>query len=240
MESDRLSVVKTLLETYRPSNRVRNLLEKYPPLLLVGISGAGKDTVKNELHLTGQYFDFVSYTTRQPRLNHGVMEMNDKDYHFITLEEAERMLREGEFIEAAEYSGNIYGTGIHDLELAAVSRKIALNDIEVQGVKQYRALSSRPTAVFLLPPSYDEWQARLSKRYGKSDSATDNIKLRIETAEKELRHALAQDHFIFIVNDELTVTMRKVQQAVNANGRSDDNEARVIANELISRIQQAG
>src|SRR5690349_1986159 len=127
MEPDRLSAIKTLLETYRPSDRVRDLLEQYPPLLLVGISGAGKDTVKRELHSTGQYYDFVSYTTRQPRSNHGIMEVPDKDYHFISLDEAERMLRLGEFIEAAEYSGNIYGTGIRDLELAANSHKTALN-----------------------------------------------------------------------------------------------------------------
>src|SRR5262245_46700213 len=97
--------ISALLASYHPSSLAKEVIMQAPPVLLVGISGAGKDTIKKALLKTGRYFDFISYTTRQPRVNHGVPEKDGVDYHFIDLPEAKRMLYAGEFIEAKEYSG---------------------------------------------------------------------------------------------------------------------------------------
>ncbi|XP_074899960.1 guanylate kinase isoform X1 [Buteo buteo] len=78
------------------------------PVVLSGPSGAGKSTLlKKLLKDYENIFGFsVSHTTRQPRPG----EVNGKDYHFVTREEMQKEIDAGEFIEHAEFSGNMYGT----------------------------------------------------------------------------------------------------------------------------------
>ncbi|XP_013908453.1 PREDICTED: guanylate kinase [Thamnophis sirtalis] len=78
------------------------------PVVLSGPSGAGKSTLlKKLLRDYDNVFGFsVSHTTRQPRPG----EVNGKDYHFVTREEMQKEVDAGEFVEHAEFSGNIYGT----------------------------------------------------------------------------------------------------------------------------------
>ncbi|XP_005208453.1 guanylate kinase isoform X7 [Bos indicus] len=78
------------------------------PVVLSGPSGAGKSTLlKKLLQEHGSIFGFsVSHTTRDPRPG----EENGKDYYFVTREVMQRDIAAGDFIEHAEFSGNLYGT----------------------------------------------------------------------------------------------------------------------------------
>lgn len=195
--------LQTLLENYHPGDHVVSLVKKQPFVLLVGISGAGKDTLKNKLLAIGEYYDFISHTTRQPRMNQGVMEKDGVEYHFITPDTAKEMLRNGDYIEAKVYSGNVYGTSVQELVEAEKQQKIALNDIEVQGVGEYRKISNNVVALFILPPSFAEWQARWKKRYVGEEINTEDMKLRFATAAKELQLALSKGYYQFVINDDL-------------------------------------
>ena len=110
-------------------------------MLLVGISGAGKDTVKRCLLEDNEFADIVSYTTRQPRQNAGVLETPGVDYHFIDEAAAVNMLENHEFIEAKFVHGTVYGTGAKEIQAIAEAGKIAVTDIDVQGVSEYKKLS---------------------------------------------------------------------------------------------------
>lgn len=229
-----------LLQNYQPNDSVKRLVASTPIVLLVGITGAGKDTVKKSLLATGEYIDFVSYTTRQPRQNHGVLEQDGIDYHFVTHERMMQLLERGEMIEAKQYSSNVYGTGIADLQKAKDSGKIAVNDIEVQGINEYKKLSESVHAVFLLPPSYDVWQRRLMNRYGDSDHSADNMDLRLKTAAQELQHALGADYFDFVINETVEDTVEKIARIVSgdrseANQRAAQETARGLLNEISER-----
>ncbi|HVV25656.1 MAG TPA: hypothetical protein VHC21_01315 [Candidatus Saccharimonadales bacterium] len=229
--------LKRKLAQYHPSAATVELIRQTPIVLLVGVSGAGKDSIKHKLLATGQYHHIVSHTTRRPRENKGVMEQNGREYHFIDLSQAERMLDDGAFVEAKLYSGNVYGTSAAEIRAAHDEGKIALTDIEVQGVREYEALRANVKAIFVLPPSYEVWQQRLKSRYKESDISPADIKRRMQTAAAELHEALLKDYFDFVINDNLDEAVKTV--AAIAHGKKADSEvekASALAREILAKL----
>jgi guanylate kinase len=224
---------------YQPSADTAALVRRVPLVLFVGISGAGKDTIKHRLLATGKYYNYISHTTRAPRENHGKLEVDGEDYFFISRAKALEMLRNGDFVEAKQYSGNIYGTSRHGLELAEKASKIAINDVEVQGVTEYKNISEDVIAIFLLPPSYKEWRHRLMSRYAESDLSGANMHMRIEAAARELRHALDTGYYHFVVNDDLDVAVNACNQIAHSGNtfHHKDEEAREVAEQLLADIE---
>lgn len=228
-----------LLQTYQPSKDQVANLQDVSLCLLVGISGAGKDTTKRHLMTTGRYFNFISYTTRAPRENNGVMEKDGEDYYFISLAEAQQMLEKGEFIEAKEYAGNVYGTGFRELRKARQEGKIAINDVEVQGVSEYKLLLPQTIAVFILPPSYSEWRRRIASRYASEAELEGVWPKRREAAIRELEHALKVPYYHFVINDDLEASIAAVEKIVEAGDtfHRKDDEARLLARDLLEEIK---
>jgi guanylate kinase len=127
------------LATYAPADSTTELIKSTPILLLVGPTGAGKDAIKEKLLKTGRFHHIISHTTRPPRINHGVIEQNGREYHFIDQPTAIKMIDEQALIEAKVYSGNLYGTSVAEIRKAHDEGKIAMTDIEVQGVSEYKS-----------------------------------------------------------------------------------------------------
>lgn len=224
------------LAGYKPSAETVELIRQTPILLLVGVSGAGKDSIKQRLLKTGDYHHVVSHTTRKPRENKGVVERDSLDYHFIGLGEAEKMLDNGEFVEAKQYSGNMYGTSVAEIERARDDGKIALTDIEVQGVAEYKAISADVHAVFVLPPSYEVWQQRLRSRYGGKIYPADMEK-RLQTAKAELTEALSKDYYQFVVNDDLEKAVGSVDGIAHDTVPGQEAQtARKLAEDLMRQL----
>lgn len=239
-DSDILARLKQKIATYKPSEATIALVRKTPILLLSGTSGAGKNSIKDELMKTGEYHYVVSHTTRQPRENDGVMERDGVEYHFITLEEAERMLDAGAYVEAKMYGPNIYGTSAAGVQHANDTGKIVIADIEVQGVGEYIALDPARKAIFILPPSYEVWQERLKKRYGATLNSAE-FEQRMRTALKELKHALEMPYFHFVINDSLADVVREVHEiATGVESRQEAAHARDLAQSLCDHLELAG
>jgi guanylate kinase len=225
-----------LLESYRPSDTAVQTVRQAKIVLLVGITGAGKNTLKRELLKDEAFYDFISHTTRPPRSNHGVMEQDGKDYFFIDTDEAVRMLTAGEYIEAKKVHSNIYGTAIEGLRPSVESDRIAVNDIDVQGVDEYKAMSPDVHAIFLLPPSLAEWHRRRLARYGGDIDEEDN-RVRLESARMELEFALGKGYFDFLVNDDVVQVAAEVRRIVDGNKdvsahNSAESLARALSEEL--------
>lgn len=232
------STLDGLLKAYKPEDAAITLVRRTKVLLLVGVSGAGKDTVKHRLLDTGAYHHIVSHTTRAPRMNHGIMEQDGVDYHFITVEQAAELLAKKAFIEAKVYSGNLYGTSVMEIQAAHDADRIAVTDLEVQGVVEYKRISESVAAVFLLPPSYDVWQKRLMQRYdgGVADEA--DIAKRMQTAKEELRHALDTEYFHFVINDTLPGTLRTVDGiAHHRMAPRREQKAEELARNLLKELE---
>lgn len=233
------SQLQELVDNYRLAPEVAELVRATPIVLLVGVSGAGKDTIKHRLLETGQYHHIVSHTTRPPRENGGVMEREGVEYHFIDKAEAVEMLKKREFVEAKLYSGNMYGTSAAEIRQAYDEGKIAITDLEVQGVAEYKAISENVITLFVLPPSYQEWQRRLQARYGHRGADPVDMAKRMQTAITELQEALAQPYYHFVVNENLTEAVGAVDKIAHRGNEftTVDQSFRVWAEHLLQDLQ---
>lgn len=226
------------LKDYKPSPDATKLVHNTQILLLVGPTGAGKDSLKQKLLSTGNFHHLISHTTRPPRINHGVVEENGKDYHFIDKATAQKMLDDKAFIESKIYSDNLYGTSVAEIQKAHDEGKIAMTDIEVQGVAEYKTLDPNVMAVFLLPPDFETWQRRLQSRYGDVVDAAD-YRLRLETALQELDELQNTNYYVAVINDDLEVVFKQIQTIVSSENHTSPDEpaARTVAQKLSEDIK---
>jgi guanylate kinase len=226
------------LATYEPTAAISQLVKTTPILLLVGPTGAGKDALKEKLLKTGKFRHIISHTTRSPRINHGTIEQNDLDYHFIDKAEAEKMLDDKALIEAKIYSGNLYGTSVAEIQAAHDEGKIAMTDIEVQGVAEYKTFDPGVMAVFLLPPDFKTWQERLQRRYGDVVDVAD-YRLRLQTALEELEQLLNTNYYVAVINDDLDTAYEQIQKITSSRDHTtpDEPAARTVAQRLAQDIQ---
>lgn len=232
--------IEALISNYEPSLEAIQIVQNTKIVLLVGISGAGKDTVKKELLLQDDYREIVSHTTRSPRANNGIQETDGVEYHFVSQETAETMLSNHDFIEAKLVHGSVvYGTSMYEVKHVGDAGKIAITDVDVQGVDEYKELSRDVVAVFLIPPSYIEWQRRLKSRYATDDEFITEWPRRRDSAIRELTRALELPYYHFIINNDLGETVRitdEIAHKPDVFHRKDD-EARLAARDLLEEIK---
>ena len=159
-----------------------------------GPSGAGKGTLIAYLlaRLDG-ISTAVSATTRARRDG----ERDGIDYHFLSRERFESRVAAGDFLEHAEYAGNLYGTLWSEVDSRVARGESVILEIELQGARAVRARRPDALAVFIAPPSFDELARRLENRGTEQPGV---ISARLEVARRELAARGEFDHEI--VNDD--------------------------------------
>ena len=181
----------------------------YRPLVYIisAPSGSGKSTLVNELLKLVPNLDFsISYTTRPPRGS----EQNGKQYHFVSREEFEQMIREDEFLEhASVYGTNYYGTARRFLREAEQKGNDLLLDIDVQGAAQIKQRLPDAISIFVLPPDRKTLEWRLRKRGEDSD---ETIHRRLDAARREIANYNKYDYIL--INDKLEESSDSLQAIV--------------------------
>lgn len=175
-------------------------------IVFTGPSGVGKGTVLRailgrhpELHLS------VSATTRSPRSS----EIEGKHYYFLTRPQFETMVAQGEFLEWAEFAGNLYGTPRQPLlDRIAKGERIIL-EIELEGARQVRKTAPDALQIFIQPPSLEELETRIRKR-GQDSAAA--IARRLARAKVEI--ASAHEFDVQIVNDNFETTVKLLEDVL--------------------------
>ena len=159
-------------------------------------SGAGKSTIANALRASEpQLRHSVSVTTRQPRPG----EKEGVHYHFRTMEQFEEMAATGQLLEWAIVFGRGYGTPRAPVEEALAAGQDMVFDIDWQGHQQVRqALPDDVVSLFVLPPSLEELERRLTSR---ASDHPDEIARRMAAARDEISHCHEFDHVV--VNKDL-------------------------------------
>jgi len=175
-------------------------------VVISGPSGVGKTTiVKRILERLGFLRLSVSATTRPPRPG----ERNGVDYHFVSREEFERMVKDGMMLEWARVYGDLYGTPISEVENAQEDGKVLLLDIEINGVEQLRRKGIEGVYIQIVPPSIEELRERLQRRGTESGEV---VERRLKRAARELAK---RELFDFVVeNDDLERAVNEVEQIV--------------------------
>ncbi len=169
--------------------------------LFSGPSGVGKDTV---LELVRQrYPDLkfsISTTTRQRR-----SPADDAKYTFISNEAFEQGIKEGAFLEYAQYCESYYGTPAAPIETWNGEGFDVIVECEVQGALKIMEVMPQVISIFILPPSIKELRRRLEKR---QTDAPEKIEKRVATAIEEIKQAV---HYKYIVtNDVLEDTVDRI------------------------------
>jgi guanylate kinase len=185
-------------------------------VVLSAPSGGGKTTIAKAVREQNpDRFGFsVSATTRKPRAE----EREGVDYFFKTRTQFLEGVGAGQFLEYAEYGGQLYGTPKAEVEKVLQSGKHVLLDIEVEGARQVREQypSPRSVSIFILPSDPRVLLERLQSR--KSESI-EQIRWRLERAEYELQQSTLFDRWIR--NDDLQTAVREVVAiADDARGRT--------------------
>ena len=179
-------------------------------LVLSAPSGGGKTTLAKALLAVRPDTAYsVSATTRAPREG----EVHGKSYYFLTRLEFERRVAAGEFLEWAEYAGNLYGTLRSEVERIFAAGKHAVLDIEVQGARKVRANFATGVHVFVLPPSVAVLLGRLT---GRGDMAPGAVQQRLQTAVDELGAVGEYDYVV--INDRLEVATAQLAAILDAEG----------------------
>ena len=163
--------------------------------VITGPSGVGKGTlIRTLLERVPELRLSVSATTREPRPG----ETQGVAYHFLSDEEFERRVRNGDFVEHARYSGRRYGTLRAELQGKLAGGHPVVLEIEVQGARQIRESMPEAVQIFIAPPSEDALRARL---VGRGTDDPEQVAARLATAREELS---AQGEFRHVViNDRL-------------------------------------
>jgi guanylate kinase len=176
--------------------------------VITGPSGVGKGTLIRGLMERLPALELsVSATTRSPRPG----EEDGVDYHFLTREEFDRRVREGDFVEHADYAGRSYGTLRSELEERVRAGTPIVLEIEVQGARQVRASVPDAVQVFIAPPSLEELRTRL---IGRGTDDPEGVERRLRVAAEELR---AQPEFgHVVVNDRLQDALEQLTAIVAA------------------------
>lgn len=229
--------IEQAIATYKPSPEAITEVRSSRIALLVGITGAGKDTIKRGLLAQPGFGDIVSHTTRQPRYNHGELERDGVDYHFIDMNQAQRMVAQGSFVEVKLVHDTVYGTSREAL-MQAHAQGVAVTDVDVQGVEEYKAISPDVVAIFVVPPDYDTWIKRLKSRYSSEVAFMEEWPKRSASAQRELARALDMPYYHFVINDSIE---RATQVSAEIATRQDifnrkDDEARLAARDLLQDI----
>ncbi|MBI4773675.1 MAG: guanylate kinase [Deltaproteobacteria bacterium] len=158
-------------------------------------SGAGKTTLCRRLIEAVDKLEYsISYTTRERRSG----EVEGVDYHFVSKEEFEKLIKMNAMAEWACVYGEHYGTPKSAVETVLDQGKDLLVDVDVQGGAQLKRLFPDAIRVFVLPPSLEELENRLKTR-GRDDP--DALAQRLATAKEEIEAAPEYDYAV--VNEQL-------------------------------------
>lgn len=171
-------------------------------------SGAGKTSLLKAV--LGQMPELklsISHTTRQQRPG----EVDGQDYHFVTVEAFQQMLKEESFLEHAEVFGNYYGTSRVWLESQLELGHDVVLEIDWQGARQVRELMPECRSIFILPPSQDELLNRLT---GRGQDSEEVIQSRMAAAHREIEHFNEYDYIV--INDDFDLACKDLSAIFTA------------------------
>lgn len=168
-------------------------------IIFTGPSGVGKGTIVKQLFQDLPDVEFsVSCTTRAQRPG----EVEGKNYFYKTRDQFEKMITEDALLEYAEFVGNYYGTPRSFVEKTLEEQKDVFLEIEVQGALQVMEKFPEAVSIFLVPPRFEDLEARLRKRGTEEE----------EVLQKRL--GKARDEMLYLSKFKYIVTNDDVDSAV--------------------------
>jgi guanylate kinase len=189
-------------------------------IIISSPSGGGKGTLIHEVRGMLPELGFsVSHTTRPMRFG----EEEGREYYFIDRHRFEQKVAAGEFIEHFVVHGNFYGTSVAEVEKWKDSGKDLIVEVDVQGALAIVDKFPDCVSVFILPPSFEVLEARLTAR---ATEDSDELRTRLRNAFNEV---LQYDHFKYVVvNDNIAAASQQIASIIRAEGQLQDRQKEAI------------
>jgi guanylate kinase len=179
--------------------------------LIVVISAptaVGKTTVCEELMKKDKnILRSISFTTRQPRDK----EINKKDYYFVSKAEFLRLKTKNFFLESKKVHNNYYGTPKKFVIDNIKKNKVVVLTIDVKGGLEVKRKFKDTVLIFLLPPSLN---AMLKRMYKRGTESLKEAKIRLRTANEELKKIPKYDYLV--INDKLENAVDEIKAIIIA------------------------
>jgi len=176
--------------------------------ILSAPSGAGKTSlVKALLQQDDQVGVSVSHTTRAMRPG----EVDGVDYNFVSMDDFNALIEQGQFLEYAEVFGNKYGTSQQWVKEQLAGGRDVILEIDWQGAEQVRRLMPEAVTLFILPPSRAALRERLNARGQDSDEV---IEGRMAEATNEMSHYPEYDYLL--INDDFDMALQQLASLFRA------------------------
>ncbi len=172
-------------------------------------SGCGKDTIINEIvkDMGDDASISVSMTTRDMRVG----EAEGVNYYYVSKEQFEENIRNGEMLEYTTYGSNYYGTPVGPVKEKLKNGKVVFLIIEVEGGENVKKIFPDCVKIFVIPPSMEVLEKRLRGRGTDKDEV---IRERLEIARTELQRATEYDYIV--ENDVLHEAVEDVKTIIRA------------------------
>ncbi len=188
-------------------------------VILSGVAGAGKDTIKKELIKRMKNVESLpSYTSRPIRKG----DVEGGTYHFVSKEEFEEMIKNEEFYEYDIHHNQYYGTSRKLLNNKIESGKIIVKDIDVNGTEHLKELLGKDTRVvtiFLRVPK-EELKRRLENRIDKP--SPQEVILRLNRFDYEESRINMYDYVL--QNNDLEKTVQIIMTIIENEKRLEDEK----------------
>lgn len=180
---------------YRPANYVLDYLQKVDFVAVVGPTAVGKNSVVEEAAKRDPDVHWVPFTTSRPSRPG---EKPGVEYQFRSRQEMEERIQRAEYVNVApNLLGDLYGSAPEDYSQNGVATAAVLAD----AVATFRSLPFKSLkTIFVLPPSWDEWQKRIVKH----GFTSKQLQKRLKEAKRSLNFALHDKQTQFVINDDLT------------------------------------
>ena len=199
-------------------------------LVISGPSGAGKGTICKVLMKRNEDLKLsVSATTRQPRTG----EVEGVNYFFLTHEKFNDMISKNEFLEYAQTYSNFYGTPKGPVMECLEKGQDVVLEIEMQGARQVKQIYPDAILIFVLPPTLNELQSRLSSRGTETE---EQMQERLSCAFEEIKQIKDYNYFIFNETNKEVEAAIEIENIISAeknkSARYEDDIIRKFKEEL--------
>lgn len=174
--------------------------------VLSGSSGVGKGTViSGFLKRNPSYSLSISCTTRKMRPG----ETEGVNYFYLTREEFEKSVQNGEFLEWAEFAQNLYGTKRAFVDKCLNNGKDLILELETIGALKVKDQMPDAVLIFIAPPSFEELEHRLRNRHTEDE---ETIQKRLSEVRAEIERSKKYDYVI--VNDEVDRAIAELEKII--------------------------
>ena len=191
-------------------------------VVISGPSGVGKDALLDVLRSRGRPYHFAITATTRPRRG---VEMDSRDYYFLTPDRFEELAASGELLEHALVYGHRYGVPKAPVREALASGRDVLMRTDVQGAATIKGAVPQAVTIFLAPASLADLEERLRRR---ATDSQETLRVRLATARREMDAAGHFDYIVVNAEGRLEEAADQVERIITAERARPERAAPMV------------